>query len=51
MRILVLDDQPNFAPMLALGLSARGFSVVHFVSPQDALAHIQTNDALLRDLD
>jgi DNA-binding response OmpR family regulator len=38
-RILVVDDEPDIATAIRLGLQHRGFQVDSFTSPADALAH------------
>jgi CheY-like chemotaxis protein len=49
MRILILDDQPGLAQMLALNLRVFGHSAIGFTSPAEALAAIHETDVLVTD--
>jgi DNA-binding NtrC family response regulator len=51
-RILVVDDDPDVAEMMARALLRRGYQVVATDSPDDALAHFaaQPCDAAVLDL-
>jgi CheY-like chemotaxis protein len=51
MRVLILDDQPQLAEMLATSVTRHGFSVLHFTSAREALEHIQETDVLISDYD
>jgi CheY-like chemotaxis protein len=49
MRILILDDQPGLADLLALSLREYGYSAVGFTRSADALAALQEADVLVTD--
>jgi CheY-like chemotaxis protein len=49
MRILILDDQPGLAEMLAVSLRPYGHFVKSFTSPREALASIGDMDILVVD--
>jgi CheY-like chemotaxis protein len=49
MRILILDDQPGLAEMLALSLRTSGLTAMGFTRPSEALAAIQEADVLVTD--
>jgi len=49
MHVLILDDQPGLAQILALGLRMEGFSVAAFTSPHEALKAIGNVDVLVTD--
>ncbi len=49
MQILILDDQPGFAEVLALDLRSRGYAVKAFTSPVEALQAIGESDVLIAD--
>jgi DNA-binding response OmpR family regulator len=42
-RLLIFDEQPVFASLLARGLSQHGYNVKVFYTPNEALAHDQTS--------
>lgn len=52
LRILVVDDQPEMAEMLADSLSDRGYDAIATSSGRDALKKLSTQrfDALITDL-
>jgi CheY-like chemotaxis protein len=49
MRILILDDQPGLAEILAASLRLRGHSVKAFTSATKALTVIHESDVLITD--
>ena len=49
MRILILDDQPGLAEMLALSLRAAGYPAWGFTRPTEALAALHDYDVLVTD--
>jgi DNA-binding response OmpR family regulator len=49
MNILILDDQPRLAQMLAMSLCAAGHSAKGFTSVTEALAAIMEADLLVTD--
>jgi DNA-binding response OmpR family regulator len=49
MRVLILDDQPGLAQVLALGLRMEGFSVAACTSPHEALKAMGDVDVLVTD--
>ncbi len=49
MRVLILDDNPDLAKLLAMGLIARGITVTSFVCPYKALENIKEVDVLVTD--
>jgi DNA-binding response OmpR family regulator len=49
MRILILDDNAALLHVLALNLSAAGFTVTAFGSPREALKNIHEADVLVTD--
>ena len=51
MRILILDDQPGLAEMMALSLRAGGFAATGFTRPSEALAALGELDVLVTDYD
>ena len=48
-RVLILDDQPSFAEMMALSLRTAGFIAEGFTSPRLALEKIADFDILITD--
>jgi len=49
MRVLILDDQPGLAQVLAVGLRMEGFSVLAFTCPHEALKAMRDIDVLVTD--
>jgi DNA-binding response OmpR family regulator len=49
MRILVLDDQPALADLLASSLRAAGYPAWGYTRPEDALAVLHQYDVLVTD--
>jgi CheY-like chemotaxis protein len=49
MRILILDDQPGLAGMLASSLWASGHTAIGFTQPAEVLKVIQEMDVLVTD--
>jgi CheY-like chemotaxis protein len=49
MRILILDDQPGLAEILATSLRSYGYSAKAFTSPLEALKAIHESDVLVTD--
>jgi CheY-like chemotaxis protein len=49
MRILILDDQPGLAHLMALNLRARGYAAREFTSAREALLAIHECDVLVTD--
>ena len=49
MRILILDDQPGLAEILAANLRFHGHSVKAFTSPTEVLKAIHERDVLVTD--
>src|SRR5271154_5854507 len=48
-RVVILDDQPGLADLLALSLREYGYSTVGFTRPADALAALKEADVLVTD--
>jgi two-component system, OmpR family, response regulator len=48
-RVLILDDQPNFAEIMAMSLRTGGFIAQGFTSPRLALEKIAEFDILVTD--
>jgi len=49
MRVLILDDQPDLAQVLAMHLRMEGFSVSAYTCPHEALRNIHEIDILVTD--
>jgi two-component system, OmpR family, alkaline phosphatase synthesis response regulator PhoP len=49
MRVLILDDQPRLAEILATSLRHHGYTVKAFTSPLEALKAIRESDVLVTD--
>ena len=50
-NILIVDDEPDIASILKLGLMRQGFNVIAFTDPNLALGHFRLNQRLrLSDL-
>ena len=49
MHLVILDDQPGLAEMLALSLRSLGYSAAGFIHPEEALAALKENDVLVTD--
>ena len=49
MRILILDDQPGLAEIIALSLRVSGHSAIGFTSPAETLAALREDDVLVTD--
>jgi CheY-like chemotaxis protein len=48
-RVVILDDQPGLADMLALSLRGNGYLAIGFTRPAEALAALQEADILVTD--